>query len=90
MNSLVWHPPYLVDNTDTLDLGTTIDNSSDVFLDFSKQSFDFFLIYLNEELALGQNSCAGRNYLQSYYDYYLLNVIAYLIILELATMNPLV
>ena len=36
MNSLVWHPPCLVDNTDTLDLGTTIDNSSDVFLDFSK------------------------------------------------------
>ena len=44
-------------------------------------------MYLNEELALAYNSYAGGNYLYCYYDYYLLYLIAYPIILELATMN---
>ena len=44
---------------------------------------------MNEELALAYNVYAGENYLYYYFDYYLLYLIAYLIILELATMNPL-
>ena len=38
---------------------------------------------------MAYNSYAGGNYLCYYYDYYLLHVIAHLIALELATMNPL-
>ena len=45
----------------------------------------FCLIQLNEELALASNSYAGGSYLRCY-DYYLLDCIAYLIILELVTM----
>ena len=47
-----------------------------------------FLIYINGELALAYNSYAGITSYY-YYDSYLLYLIAYLIILELATMSPL-
>ena len=67
---------------------TSIDNSSVGFLDFSKQSFDFSLIQLSEELALVCNSCTGRKYLYCYYDCCVFCLIAYLIILELLAMNP--
>ena len=66
-----------------------MDNSSVVFLGFSKQSFGFIHVQLNEELALACNIYAGEKYLYCYCGYYLLYLIAYLIILELATMNPL-
>ena len=69
--------------------GTSIDNSSVGFIDFCKQSFGFSVTELNEELALACNAYAGEKYLYCYYDCYLLYLIGYLIILELATMNPL-
>ena len=69
--------------------GPSINNSSIGFLDFSKQSFGFSLIQLNVELALACNSYPGENHFYCYYDYYLLYLIAYLIILELTTMNTL-
>ena len=59
------------------------------FLDFYKQSFGFSLIYLNEELALACNTYAVEKHLFCYYDCYFLFLIASLIILELATINPL-
>ena len=69
---------------------TSIDNSSVGFLDFSKQSFGFSLIQLNEELAPACNTYVGEQYIYCSYDGYVLYLIDYLIILKLPTINPLV
>ena len=58
-------------------------------MDFFKQSFGFSLMQLNGELALADNSNAFGNYLSSYYDYYLLYLVASVIILDLSTMTSL-
>ena len=87
MKPLGWHPPHIVDNTDTLYLETSIDNSSVGFVDFSKQSFRFSLIQIYQKLALVCNSYGGENYLCCYCDYYLLYLMAYLIIFELETIS---
>ena len=68
---------------------TSIDNSSAGFVDFCKKSFGFSVIELYEELVLACNTYAGEKCLYCYNGCYLLDVIGYLIILELATMNPL-
>ena len=52
-----------------------------------KRVLVYFSLQLNGELALAYNNDAGKNY---YYDaYHLFCLAPYLIILEVATMNPL-
>ena len=49
----------------------------------------FFSYLVNEKLALAWNTYAGEKYLYCCYGCYLLDLIGYLIILELELMYPL-